>query len=279
MFRSFAAVTILVSCFTAAGWAQTPSTTETPAVTAPAKPIAKKAAPKAKAAAKQPVATEAGPCRLGVISAVGDRFAVQKFGLTVFETEESEVAVDGWGLDDLVVARVRAATNNDPTVKRIAFPKGAFQPFYNPTSRFLPDPREGLPAIVRNITPTAKCDRYLVVTRSKGQVPGTNLILDGVGAYNRGIGSILRHSHLFAHIALSMLDGITYERVNRPFAGVGARLAAGMRLTEDPLTKLDNSLFPESTAAVPGSAALRERTRTLIAANLDQVLPDYLKND
>ena len=279
MFRSVAAVTILVSCFTAAGWAQTPSTTEPPAATAPVKPVAKKTAPKAKAAAKQPAAAEAGPCRLGVISAVGDRFAVQKFGLTVFETEESEAAVDGWGLDDLVVARVRAATNNEPTVKRIAVPKGAFHPFYNPTSRFLPDPREGLPAIVRGITPTAKCDRYLVVTRSKGQVPGTNLLLDGVGAYNRGIGSVLRHSHLFAHIALSMLDGVTYERINRPFAGVGARLAAGLRITEDPLTKLDNSLFPESTAAVQGNATLRERTRTLIAANLDQVLPDYLKND
>jgi hypothetical protein len=279
MLRRFATAIILVSCLAAAGWAQTPLTTDAPPATTPAKPVAKKAAPKGKAAATKPVATEAGPCRLGVISALGDRFAVQKFGLTVFETEESEVAVDGWGLDELVVARVRAATNNDPTVRRIAFPKGAFQTFYNPTSRFLPDPREGLPAIVRNITPTAKCDRYLVVTRSKGQVPGTNLILDGVGAYNRGIGSVLRHSHLFAHIALSMLDGITYERVNRPFAGVGARLAAGLRITEDPLTKLDNSLFPESTAAVPGSTALRERTRTLIAANLDQVLPDYLKND
>ena len=279
MLRRFATAIILVSCLAAAGWAQTPLTTDAPPATTPAKPVARKAAPKAKAAATKPVATEAGPCRIGVISAVGDRFAVQKFGLTVFETEESEVAVDGWGLDELVVARVRAATSNDPTVRRIAFPKGAFQTFYNPTSRFLPDPREGLPAIVRNITPTAKCDRYLVVTRSKGQVPGTNLILDGVGAYNRGIGSVLRHSHLFAHIALSMLDGITYERVNRPFAGVGARLAAGLRITEDPLTKLDNSLFPESTAAVPGSTALRERTRTLIAANLDQVLPDYLKND
>jgi hypothetical protein len=75
------------------------------------------------------------------------------------------------------------------------------------------------------------------------------------------------------------LDGITYEPVNRPFAGVGARLAASMRITEDPLTKMDNSLFPESTAAVPGNTTLRERTRTLIAANLDQMLPDYLKND
>ena len=279
MLRRFATAIVLVSCLTAAGWAQTPLTTDAPPATTPAKPVAKKAAPKAKAAAKQPVATEAGPCRLGVISAVGDRFAVQKFGLTIFETEESEIAVDGWGLDELVVARVRAATNNDPTVRRIAFPKGAFQTFYNPTSRFLPDPREGLPAIVRNITPTAKCDRYLVVTRYKGQVPGTNLMLDGIGAYNRGLGSLMRHSHLFANIAVSMLDGITYERINRPFAGVGARLAASMRLTEDPLTRLDNSLFPESTSAVAGNVTLRERTRTLIAANLDQMLPDYLKNE
>lgn len=107
-----------------------------------------------------------------MISAVGDRFAVQKFGLTVFETEESEVPID-WGLDDLILARVRAATGADPSVRRIAYPKDVSEPFYHPTSRFLPDPREGLPTIVRSITPNANCERYLIVTRFKGscQVP------------------------------------------------------------------------------------------------------------
>jgi hypothetical protein len=278
MFRSFAAV-ILVSCFAVDGWAQSPPTTNTPAASTPAKAVTKKAAPKAKAAAKQPVAAETGPCRLGIISALGDRFAVQKFGLTIFETEESAVAVEGWGLDDLVVARVRAATGTDPAVRRITYPKSAFEPFYNPTSRFLPDPREGLPAIVRSITPTANCERYLVVTRFKGQVPGTNLILDGIGAYSRGLGSVIRHSHLFANVGVTLLDGGNYETISRPFAGLGTRLADGLRLTEDPLTKLDNSLFPEPATAVPGSAMLRERTRALVAARLDQTLPDYLKND
>jgi hypothetical protein len=279
MFRSFAAATILVSCLTAAGWAQSPATSSTPAAATPTKPVTKKAAPKAKAAAKQPVAAETGPCKLGVISALGDRFAVQKFGLTIFETEESEVPVEGWGLDDLVVARVRAATGADPTVRKIAYPKGAFEPFYHPTSRFLPDPREGLPAIVKSITPAANCERYLVVTRFKGQVPGTNLMLDGIGAYSRGLGSIARHSHLFANVGVTLLDGGNYETISRPFAGLGTRLAEGLRLTEDPLTKLDNSLFPEPATAVPGNATLRERTRTLIAARLDQTLPNYLKND
>ncbi|KRR23496.1 hypothetical protein CQ13_05490 [Bradyrhizobium retamae] len=278
MFRSFAAA-ILVSCFAAAGWAQSPSTANAPAASTPAKAVTKKAAPKAKAAAKQPVAAETGPCRLGVISALEDRFAVQKFGLTIFETEESAVTVEGWGLDDLVVARIRAATGTDPAVRRITYPRGAFEPFYNPTSRFLPDPREGLPAIVRSITPAANCERYLVVTRFKGQVPGTNLMLDGVGAYSRGLGSVVRHSHLFANIGMTLLDGGSYETIGRPFAGLGTRLTEGLRLTEDPLTKLDNSLFPEPATAVPGNAMLRERTRALVAARLDQTLPDYLKND
>ena len=279
MFRTIATAAVLVSCFTAAGWAQSPSPTSAPAASTPDKPVKKKAAPKAKAAAKPPAAAETGSCRLGVISAIGDRFAVQKFGLTVFETEESEVAVDVWGLDDLVVARVRAAAGADPAVRRIAYPKGAFEPFYHPTSRFLPDPREGLPAIVRGITPAAKCERYLVVTRFKGQVPGTNLVLDGIGAYSRGLGSIVRHSHLFANVSVTLLNGGNYETISRPFAGLGTRLAAGLRLTEDPLTKLDNSLFPESASAVPANVTLRERTRTLIAASLDQTLPNYLKND
>jgi hypothetical protein len=279
MFRSFAAATILLLCLTAAGWTQSPATSNAPAAATPAKPVTKKAAPKAKAAAKQPAAAETGPCRLGVISAIGDRFAVQKFGLTIFETEESEVPVEGWGLDDLVVARVRAATGADPTVRRIAYQKGAFEPFYHPTSRFLPDPREGLPAIVRSITPTANCERYLVVTRFKGQVPGTNLMLDGIGAYSRGLGSLVRHSHLFAHVGVTLLDGGNYETISRPFAGLGTRLAEGLRLTEDPLTKLDNSLFPEPATVVPGNATLRERTRALIAARLDQTLPNFLKDD
>lgn len=283
MFRRFAFAAVLSSCLAATGWAQSPPATTAPAATTPAnasaKPAARKTTPKPKLAAKQPVAIESGPCRLGVISALGDRFAVQKFGLTVFETEESEASVDGWGLDDLVFARVRAATGNDPGVRRIVYPKRTFEPFYHPTSRFLPDPREGMPAIVRSITSNANCERFLVVTRYKGQIPGTNLMLDGIGAYNRGLGSIIRHSHLFANVSLSLLNGSTYERVIRPFAGFGARMADGLRLGEDPLTKLDNSLFPETAAAVSGNATLRERTRVLIAARLDRTLPDFLRDD
>ena len=275
MFRSFASATILVSCLTAAGWAQSPAPSSAPAAT-PAKPVTKKAAPKAKAAAKQPVA-ETGPCRLGVISALGDRFSVQKFGLTIFENEESEAAMNGWGLDDLPFARVRAATGADPSVRRIAYPKGAFDPYYNPKSRFLPDPSEGLPAIVRGITANANCERYLVITKYNGVVPGTKMEIKGIGAYSQGIGSFARHYHLFANVAVSMYDGATYEKINRSLAAFGASFAAGLGLTEDPLTKLDESVYPNPPESASGSTALKERTRALVSARLDRVIPVYLQ--
>jgi hypothetical protein len=242
------------------------------------KPVAKKPAGK-KSAAKPQVSAESGPCRLGVIPVIGEHFSVQKFGVTIFETEENEVSIEDWGLDDLVLARVRAATGADPAVRRIAYPKGAFEPYYNPKSRFLPDPNEGLPTIVRNMTPNASCERYLVVTTFKGELPGTRLLLNGIGTYNQGLGNLIRHSHLFANIMITMIDGRTYEKIDRPFANFGDRLANSLRITEDPLKKLDNSFFPDPPAAAAKSATLRDRTRELVAATLDQTLPAYLKEE
>ena len=251
---------------------------------APAKPPAKSTAAKAKPVAKPKpagtpsVAAQSGPCSLGVIAAIGDRFSVQKFGITIFANEKTFVPID-WGLDDLVVTRARAATGGDPTVHKIAYPKGAFDPYFNPKSSFLRADNERLPAIVQGITANAHCERYLVVIRSLGVVPGTKMEIDGIGAWNQGVGSVLRHSHLFAVFSINMFDGRTYESLNRPFAGLGERLAQGLRITEDPLLKLDNEQFPEPPSAATSSAILRDRTRELIAARLDQALPIYLKRE
>ncbi|WP_228748113.1 hypothetical protein [Bradyrhizobium sp. BR 10289] len=209
---------------------------------------------------------------------IGDRYSVQKFGITIFEAEATEVPID-WGLDDLVFARVRAVAGNDPGVRRIAYPKGVFEPFYNPKTILIRDPGERLPDIVRSFTANANCERYLVATTFKAELPNSHMMLNGIGTYNQGVGSILRHSHLFAIVAITLIDGRSYEEIKRPFVNFGANFAAGMRLTEDPLNKLDNSLFPDPPAAASASAALRERTRALVTDKLDRGLPGYLKED
>lgn len=279
MIRIAGSLIALLSLVTPAAAQTPPASTAPPGqAAAPAKPAAKKAAPKPKPVAKQPVAVESGPCRLGVISVIGVHYSVQKFGLTIFENEASAIPID-WGLDDLVFARVRAATSNDPAVRRIAYPKGVFEPFYNPKTILIRDPGERLPVIVRSFTANANCERYLVATTFKAELPNTHMTLNGIGTYNQGLGGLLRHSHLFANVAITLIDGRSYEEIKRPFVNFGANFAASMRLTEDPLTKLDNSLFPDPPAAASANAALRERTRALVADRLDRGLPGYLKED
>jgi hypothetical protein len=277
LFRFAVASAVLVLLFGTAGEAQTPPATSAPATRAPAKAAPKKPAAKAKSGTKQPAAIETGPCRLGVISALGDRFSVHKFGLTVFETEDNEVPVEGWGFDDLAVARVRAATGTDQSVRRINYPKGTFELYYHPKSIFLREPNEDLTQIVRSITANANCERYLVIIKFKGTVAGTKMEINGVGVYSQGIGSLARHSHLFANVGVVIFDGGTYERINPSLASIGSSLSRAFQLTEDSLTKLDQSLFPDPPETASTSAVLKERTRALISAQLDRVIPGRLQ--
>jgi hypothetical protein len=130
MIRSFA-VALVLSCFVASAWAQAqpaPGTAITQAGTPAPKLVAKKPAPKAKTSAKPTGPLESGPCQIGVIPVIGDQLVVQKVGLTVFGNEHTEVPIEAWGLDDLVIARVRAAIAPGTGVRRITYPKAAFAP-------------------------------------------------------------------------------------------------------------------------------------------------------
>ena len=276
--RSVVASAVFVLLFGTAGEAQTPPATSAPAAP-PAKTAPKKPAAKAKSSAKKPAAAvvETGPCRLGVISALGDQFSVHKFGITIFETEDNEVSVESWGFDDLAVARVRAATGNDPSVRRINYPKGTFDLYYHPKSIFLREPNEDLQQIVRSLTANANCDRYMVITKFKGTVSGTKMQIDGIGVYSQGIGSLVRHAHLFANVGILMFDGGTYERINPSLSSIGSGLSRAFQLAVDPLTQLDHSLFPDPPGSASTSAVLKERTRALVSAHLDRIIPDRLQ--
>ena len=61
---------------------------------------------------------------VGVISAVGGKFALQKVGITVFGNELNEVPIGSWGLDDAVAGRVSAVLSKRFTVRRINVPGG-----------------------------------------------------------------------------------------------------------------------------------------------------------
>jgi hypothetical protein len=254
MVRVFAVACVL-SCLVAPASAQSLPTPATAAAqTTTAKPAVKKPAPKAKTSAKPSGPAESGPCQIGVIPAVGDEFVVQRVGLTVFGNEYTEVPIDAWGLDDLVVARVRATLAPGTGVRRIAYSKGTFAPYDHPASALFRNSQGDLTAIVRQIAANAGCERYVVT-------------------------GVLSHTSLFANVQVTIFDGQTFAIQKRPF-DLGSALAGTFaRMTQDPLTKLDNSAFPEPVTEAAASATLRDHARALLAAVLDKTLPASLKEE
>jgi hypothetical protein len=276
MLRHLAVVTSLLAYLTVPAWSQSPSTTATPATPQSGQPVAKKPAPKAKATTKPVVTTDSGACKYGVIVAVGEVFAVQKIGLTIFGNEYAEVPVS-WGLDDLIFTRTRAAAGGIP-LRRIPYAKGTFDSYYHPQPSLFRNDRQDLAERVRQIAGNAGCERYYVFTRLKGQVQGTNQFIEGIGVLNRGVG-LLNSTSLFANITLTVFDGDTFEIRKAPsinFEALMTRMAKSL-VGYPNLNKIDDNAFPAPPDDAARSTILRDGSRNLLTDHLDKMLPAYFK--
>jgi hypothetical protein len=239
-------------------------TVQPPAV-AKAKPAAKKPAPP-KAAAGTPAAS--GPCSIGVFPLLFDQFGVRKIGITVFGNEFKQITVDNWGLDDLVVERVRAAVGPGMAVRRIAFAKAVFEGYVPGIGMFQSIDTKA-PAIVRQAAAQTQCERYVVVTRAASQYVGNQSIY-GLGIVNSG-GPLLSTTQLHVAVRIHVHDGQSFAVLK---SGNGSLSGANF-LTGPPTRKLDDSLWPEPPEAA-NTPAMREATRKLLGEVLDKSLPELL---
>jgi hypothetical protein len=204
---------------------------------------------------------------------------VQTIGVMAFGNDLKEVPIESWGLDDLVVARVRAAAGTGVAVRRIAYPANAFAPFDHPPSRLFRDAEKDLKSVVQAIAGAAGCERYVVVVKDTNADRLTNQSFTGIGIFSRAGGDV----HLFALTALSVFDGHTFEVLKQHVGSpVEEKLGSNptlfdvmrtnpMRGPNVPL-KEDFS-WPPAPDAVMG---LRDATRALLAESLDTTLPKLL---
>lgn len=270
------AVVIIFTSLTAAVWGQSTPMPAAPVTPTPAKPAIKKPAPKARSTAKPTAATESGLCQIGVIPAIGDKFLLEHIGLTVFGNEFTDAPIESWGLDDLVVARARAAAPGK-SVRRITYARGAFDPYYHPPRELFRDGKNDLVNIVRQVAANSNCESYLVVVRSGGSVPGTNQSANGIGLLTNWASGTFKNAQLFVFLGIAVFDGKTFAKHEDPI-GFGGRLAEhlshlGRSEFFEPLKDFEAPTTPES---VVGNSRLRDGARAMIAAKLDKVLPKYL---
>lgn len=276
--RAFIAA-FLLSCISGLVWAQTGSTPKAGASqNSAAKSAAKKAAPAPRIPGRQAASPAGGPCQIGIIPALGNRLSLQHVGLTVFGNELTDVPVEAWGLDDIVVARVRAAAGGRTLMKRIAYANGAFEPLYRLQKQGFNDGREGLSAVVRQIAANSNCDRYLVVTTSIGAIPGTNQTGVGLGLFTNWANGITKHGALFAFLQVAVVDGRNFSLHDDPSASPGAKLAASLSFftKEKTFQQIEYDEAPTSPEAIAGDARLRDGMRALLTEKLDKMLPTYL---
>ncbi|HLN39110.1 MAG TPA: hypothetical protein VK337_15115 [Xanthobacteraceae bacterium] len=235
----------------------------------PAKPAAKKPEPP-----KPDAAAEHGPC-IGVIPHIGESFQVQKIGL--FSFEDKHVPIDSWGLDDLVVGRVRAAAGARFVVRGIAYPANAPKPYKS----LFHDPEDDIKAIVQTIAHAGECERYIVVLRSGSQFATTRYWVEGVGILNApSITNLEGATYLFALTLLYVVDGRTFAVLKKAVGSIeeddSNLLLNGLSHKiplRGPSRELKDFSWPPAPDAVMG---LRDPARALLAASLDKILPGLL---
>ncbi len=278
MLRFSTCVFVLLSVLSSAS-AQTPPTTSAQTATPakPARPAAKNRTPKAKAGARAPASAESGPCQIGVISAIGDQFTIQHIGLTAFGNEYMDAPIDAWGLDDLLLARARAAAPGI-AIRKIAYARGAFRPYDHPEAKLFRNDREELTAVVRQIAGNAKCERYIVATKVSVESGGTNQALAGVGVW-KNWASPAGRGVVVANFRLTVFDGRTFEVQRAPSRNFGEAFAASLVGKDDNIRILNELEFPKTPEQATNNALLRDTARALVAAKLDKSLPAYLKGE
>jgi hypothetical protein len=233
-----------------------------------AKPAVKKPTPPKGVSASRPATPPtSGPC-IGVIPLIGDHFAVRKIGITIFGNESNQIPIDNWGLDDLVVERVRAAAGPGVAVHRIAHAKGAFDS-YRPGIPLFGDTDEKSAALVEQVAAQAHCERYVVVTRAISRYIG-NQDISGVGIVNSG-GPLLSRTAVFAVVWIIVHDGRSFQVLKRE---VGSTSGSNF-LFGPPTRKLDDFAWPESPEAA-NSPVVREATRALVTEVFDKSMRDLL---
>lgn len=210
---------------------------------------------------------------VGVISVIGDTFALQKIGIMVFGNDLKEASIQSWRIDDLVASKIGALLGKTYSVKRVPVPKGTFAAFEKPGALFRDRDAE-LQQIVRSLGGTHKSDLYIVVTRATIQYGNSNQFLTGLGLLEAGAPIYTNNVYLHALSVIGLYDGRSSMLIRQARASTGQ--SAFLTPVSGPNKKLDNSWWPPTPQAA-NNEKLKNATRDLVESSLAATVPDLMR--
>lgn len=196
--------------------------------------------------------------RIGVISAVGDAFTVQKIGITVFGNERNQFAIEPWKIDDYVVGRIRAALAGRFDVRAVNVPKAAILASGGSASK--------IAEAIRQASPQG-LDAYIVVTGWTSAFGTTNQSVGGLGIVDASGGLVGTNVTVFTLYAVTVIDG-------RQFTSLGAAVppSPGFFVTvHGPSRAVDKTWLPAALDA-NANPKLKSAVMELLAQSLPATL-------
>lgn len=281
MVRQFV-VTIILWCFSTQVWAQAPSAPPaagTEIVKPTVKPAIRKPAARGEPDGNVPPA-RIGPCTLGVIVVIGDEFMVKSIGLTVFQSKETAVPITGWGLNDLIFTRVRAAAPAGATVLKIPYNPSRLPQHDAPRDSLIRNAKTELADYMREVTRGTNCQRYVQIANSISSFGSTNYTVGGFGVVDVDI--LLGHRvYLYALSFIRVFDGRDFSIIRQSSALINRTPLAMQRLLgalmSGPYRELPVESFPGRPEDAAGNIELRDGVRAMLTESLDKTLPFMLQ--
>jgi hypothetical protein len=209
---------------------------------------------------------------VGIVSAIGDEFAVTKAGLTGFENSNRTFSIEAWGLDDLIVQRAGALLGRRLQVQPVTYRRAAFAAVERaaplPAANLLRD--DPIRDLVRTEVSPQGLDAYVVVTKATSRYGSGARTVAGVGMINHDALFDSYHE-IHALYVVRVIDGHDFSIIDKRSA---APLSSSeiVRL-EGPSRMVDGELQP----AESGTPA-NDRLKAAIIDLLERSLPTTLQD-
>jgi len=212
-----------------------------------------------------------------VIPAVGHKFAVKKIGLMVFGNALEEIAVDTWGIDELIVRKTGSLLGNRFSVRRVNLPKATLAALENPGGGpFRDHNAEWNEAAAATARASGKCDFAVMVYRTGVPYSNTNQTLFGMGIVSHGT-ELLGTYWLYANFAIRVYDGNTFAVLKTDAARGDPILVTAFTTGVGGMNRrVDKTWWPEPPQAAAQSATIRDGIRALVNEGLEKTLPGML---
>jgi len=212
-----------------------------------------------------------------VIPAIGHKFAVKKIGLMVFGNALDEIAVDSWGVDELIVRKIGALLGNRFSVRRVNLPKATLAALESPDGGpFRNRTAEWDEAVTATARAAGKCDFYINVYRTAVAYSNTNQSLFGMGIVSHGT-ELLGTYWLYANFAVRLYDGNTFAVLKTEIARSDPILVSALTTGVGGMNRrVDKTWWPDPPQAAAQSAILKDGIRALVNEGLEKTLPGML---